>query len=1237
MLRNISRSPKLPVVLFALIFAALLVQAIKGVGQYWDWTFPFYADEIGTFFSRASESWTRDAGGSPLGYSSDYFARFGISLFRFLQPELLLYLLLVGLFTAGAYGVYKIASNHVRGWLAFLFGLAAFINPTIFYKFTAGHIDYIISYDLLIFLAYFLFYRFKPDIRSGIVVGLTLALIGTQIQFFAIGAALTVLYFAVRPEQWRWKLLVPLFALPLLINLVWLSNFMFGGADLASVGGEAAKSSFKGASSANYANIFSFSFSKATLISRFYNPFELLVYGLLFVLMLAVIVRAKRKQVEDVVLLGFLLLMLFMATGLFQILPLGPLTTLYPMFREVGHFAPVIVLLMILLMSRLMPKGVTKWLCFVWLLLVIGISFVKFQTNTQSVNFATVRNQFAEFTNFSKTHDNGNYRVLSYPFFDQYALSSVSPKFQDKLPLKNSGHDSFAVYSPETFMKAAVKPQYFKQSPQYRLLATMDVDTLKPYNVRYLYDFSNIYESYYDRYVAPSTFNNDVSLIKNNPEFFDQLIAANPGKLKRVSPHILEITDYTPRVSTAGSIYSVDTNEQGEDARAFMQKIMPNQTFDYVSAETSKTTAANGLVKPLFAGLDSAQFVDIANKSLKQKVFLGGNNTSAAVYTNNSPQLIAYKTEGGVLSFYASTSGKLYANDTLIQDNDASSAQLLGQVQMQKGEQYYVSLEGSIVPIKPGSGIVGHLTDGYVLELFAAASPNLVSNPSFESGLWSKQVGDCNNYDKNPQIGMQQVGSASDGAHALELSASRHDACTSANFDVKGDTTYLLSYDYQSPNAQTASFYLRFDNSDKNAVKRFQTVSDTEWHSTTQLITTPEDAKNGQLFVHALASDRDQPNINHYDNVAFVELQQLGQLTIPEPDASYSKHVLDTAQSDPTFRFVDSSFDYKNVVRNGSFEDGTWQNKPVDCNNYDKDPKIGMNISKSSKTDGNQSLQLEATKHVACTYTSVDVTPGTDYVLSFDYQGDPAVQAGYFADFSEVDGGAQDQITVTDRKWHTYSTSVHIPAMVTNIRLYLHTYESNASAKNIVRFDNVKMVAVPSTDGQFYAVTQANGELTQPQKIAFQTDSQTHRTIRVTGARGPFVVSLAETYHPGWRLELDNAKVAGMNAVRPGVQADAATDHFQLSGYGNGWFINPEKLCANNAAGCTKQADGSYDITFVAEFVPQRWFNISRALSVLTLVVAGGYVALTHRRFKRSIAEQGLYRHPLAKVIRKKR
>ena len=420
-------------------------------------------------------------------------------------------------------------------------------------------------------------------------------------------------------------------------------------------------------------------------------------------------------------------------------------------------------------------------------------------------------------------------------------------------------------------------------------------------------------------------------------------------------------------------------------------------------------------------------------------------------------------------------------------------------------------------------------------------------------------------------------------------------------------------------------------------MKRFQTISDTDWHSTTQLITTPDDAQNGQLFVHALASDRDQPNVNRYDNFRMVELQSLGQINITPPQTSYANHTLDKSNTNPTFSFVDDAFDYKNVVRNGSFEDGAWQAKPQDCNNYDGSPNIGMSTSKASKTDGQQSLQLEATKHVACTYTTVEVQPGTDYQLSFDYQGDPAAQAGYYAEFTDVEGGAQDQLQLTDRKWHTYTTKVHVPDMVTSLRLYLHAYESNGSSKNIVRFDNVKMFAVPSTSQQFYVVSQSDKTLTRPDKIAFQTDSQTKRTIRVTGARGPFVLSLSETYHPGWRLELDNGKIAGANAWRPGVSVDAVGDHFQLSGYGNGWYVDPGALCANNAAGCQKQADGSYSIALVAEFVPQRWFGVNRFISVATLVMTGAYLAFTHRRSKREIVDEGVYRHPLAHTSAKKR
>lgn len=1226
--RVIPRGNKLAVLLYVVFFAILLSHALWGVGQYWDWTFPYFADQIGNFFTRSALSWTEVAGGSSLGYSSDYFLRFVISLFKGVTPEVVLFVVLLATFTTGAMGVYALARRHTKPVVAFLLGVAAFVNPTIFYKFTAGHVDYLVSYVLLIYLAYFLLYRFRPTMRSAVVVAFMLAIIGIQIQFLAIAAALIALYFFFRPEQWRWRFLLMLVALPILVNMVWLSNFIFGGANVASVSGEATKASFRATSNSDYLDIFSFSFSKATLISRFYSVYELLLYGLLFVLMVVALLRTKRKQIEDVWLLTFLLVLLFLATGLFQLINLGPLTTLYPMFREVGHFAPLIVLVMIILIARLLPRGITKAMIVAWLVIVIAISFVKYQTNTQSISFAAARQMFSEFKKFGDTHGSYDARVLAYPFFDQYAFTALPIQFQDNLPLRNSGHDSFAAYSSQQFVKNAVKPQDFKASVQYRLLQSMDVDVLKPYNVHYIYDFSGIYESYYERYVPPSTYDGDISWIKNDPDFLNQLLQANPEKLRRVSAHILEVTDYSPRISAVNKLYSVDSAADGEDARTFIEKVAPHQPYDYIDRTTSSAPANTGAVTPLFANAQPGM-VDVSSHSLVQTVNLAPNSQTM-LFANNAPSVVTYEAHAGTVTFYATNPGKLSVGGSDIQPNDTTPRQTIGQVTMPAGHDYYIGLEGDIMPLKrDGDGVVGHLTSGSVLELFAAAAKNLVDNSSFESGLWSQAVGDCNDYDKSPDIGMRQDSStASDGKKSLELWARHHDACTSTNFDLKGDTTYLLTYDYQSPNADTASFYLRFNNVDNGAIKRFQSIADDTWHTTSQPIVTPEKTTSGQLFMHALGSDASQPTINRYDNIRLIELQKVGETTIAVPDASYAKRPL-SGTGDMKFSFTDPSYTYANAVPNGSFEKGAWQASVADCNNYDKSPRIGMNIDKAAKTDGVQSLRMEATRHAACTYTNVNVQPGTDYILSFDYQSDdPSGQLGYYAELNGGDTGYQDRINPADRKWHTFTTKIHVPALTPSLRLYLHTYEDNGSRKNSVRFDNVKLVAIPSLAQQFYVVSEPQAPLSEPKNVAFHTDNEARRTIKVSGANGPFVLALSGSYHPSWRLELDDD--AARNG-RPGASVRAVSAHFQSSGFGNGWYIDPGALCTNSPVGCHRNADGSYDVALVAEFVPQRWFAVNQFLSASTLLFAASYIALTHRRAMRAHDAEGVYKHPLAR------
>ncbi|HET8671172.1 MAG TPA: hypothetical protein VFM05_11250, partial [Candidatus Saccharimonadales bacterium] len=78
----------IPLAAYLGIFVLFFWGIHGGVGQYWDWSFPYFSDHLDTWFASKSSSWTNTNMGSPLGYASDYFLRFLVSMFSFLPPEI---------------------------------------------------------------------------------------------------------------------------------------------------------------------------------------------------------------------------------------------------------------------------------------------------------------------------------------------------------------------------------------------------------------------------------------------------------------------------------------------------------------------------------------------------------------------------------------------------------------------------------------------------------------------------------------------------------------------------------------------------------------------------------------------------------------------------------------------------------------------------------------------------------------------------------------------------------------------------------------------------------------------------------------------------------------------------------------------------------------------------------------------------------------------------------------------
>lgn len=1192
------------------IFAVFFFGIRHGVGQYWDWSFPYFGDQMGTLFTNKDASWTSASMGSPLGYSSDYFLRFFISLFGFLPPELLRYSLLVIIFATGALGMYLLAKRHTSSALAFLLGLLVFINPAIFYKYTAGHFNYLVAFTLFIYLLYFLFYKFEKNLRSAVIVGLFIAALGVQIQFFIIGGIFLLTFFTFNKQKLAWRYVPVMVGLPVLIHLVWLCNFITGANSTAQTSQAAAQVSFKKSSTSNFLNIFTFNFSSATLLSKFYAFYELLWSAALFIFLLWLLVREKHKQTFDVLLLVFLAVMIFMATGLYQQISLGPLTVLYPMLREVGHFAPIIVLTVALLVARLVHYSPWRWGLICVLVVTLAIVGVKFQYYSQGYSFATARADFAPFKAIAD-NDKSSYRILAYPFFDKYSFNFLPSDKAEDFPLKNSGHDSFSTFSKQDYIQNAVAPNDFQTSVQYQLLQSYDISVLRPYNVKYIFDFSDFYASNYDHYVPPATYNNDISLIKNDKHFLDKLLAHNPEQLKRINSHVLEVVQPVPHVQTTASVLNFANAQDALPASTFVSHAL-HQPLDYVT-DASKA-AQTTVVTPLFADPEKSS-VNKANGSFSQTI-ASGTKRQSSLYVNTSYAMLLYQVEGNKLTLYSDNAGNLLLNNQAL-PIATGGRKAVFQAMLAPGRQYYVSLNGTITPLKTnGIQRIGIGKQGDTFELLTAAGNDLIPDGSFEHGLWSQRVTDCNNYDSSPQISMQRTTqTASNGKASLELSALHHDACTSTDVKLDANSQYLLSYDYQSPNAQTASFFLSYSKDDLDYAKGFRAINDNKWHNMSQLITAPDQPGQSRLFLYALEGDGTTATINHYDNVSLVKMQKVFSGQLPTSANPYKEINLPSG-SQQQFTYSDSSYQYQNLIADPSFERGAWQKKVTDCNNYDGAPKISMSIDQTQASDGKQSVALTASHHDACTRTSVDVAENTDYLLSFDYKTNGAKYFGYAASFDDPNTTvSRTQLTANKTKgWTHVSYKVHTPAHAGTMTLYLYAFEGQSRA-NTVHYDDINLARLPDFSDRFYAVQQPEQQLVAPKSTTFSGKNSFAQSIQVKGATTPFFLALSETYHPKWRLELNNQAVNGLNRWAPQVAGTTAKDHFVMSNYGNGWLIDPTTLCKQGStlrSGCTQNSDGSYNLSLTAEFVPQRWFTVAALISWSAII--GSVIYLTANR-----------------------
>jgi hypothetical protein len=619
----------------------------------------------------------------------------------------------------------------------------------------------------------------------------------------------------------------------------------------------------------------------------------------------------------------------------------------------------------------------------------------------------------------------------------------------------------------------------------------------------------------------------------------------------------------------------------------------------YFNVGASTSTIPETTISDIFENIVSQDVSAPFNTINSATSTLPGTNT---LYISDNKISINAILSGSKLSL-VKTSSPLYLNGGL---HTGLSSQFLQTIMIRSSSQYYAQLNGGLFMLTTGQNNLGRIDVSTTAEIYSSGA-NVVTNGSFDTGLWQSKVGDCNAYDNNAIIGMKiDTGFASNSDKFIELDATAHIACTSKNIPVASGY-YVFSFDYQSPNTNSASYYISFNDPAKTIISNSIAISGTLWQHYSTGITVPVGATSANLTVYARSSDGKTQIINDYDNFKLQKLNLVNTYTIPVV-TNYTSSSLLLVDGTNTFSYKDSSYSLQNILPNGSFESGLWQSQVGDCNNYDNNGLVVMILDTHEASDGYNSLELDATRHAACTGESVPARGNQSYLVSFDYESPNTQNASYNIGFNDRNSTSyKADIPIADNKWHTFSKIVTAPADATSLSINLYAKESDGTTNNIDRYDNVKIIQMPNLASTYYLVSDPGVTFEQPASTTFTIISPTKKLVHITGASTPFFLAFSESFDPHWQVELNNSKVQGMGAISPFAKPDVVpnANHFKLDDFLNGWYINPVALCGVSGdlkSGCTLNPDGSYNIEMVIEFEPQRWFYLGLIISGLTLV-----------------------------------
>lgn len=284
------------------------------------------------------------------------------------------------------------------------------------------------------------------------------------------------------------------------------------------------------------------------------------------------------------------------------------------------------------------------------------------------------------------------------------------------------------------------------------------------------------------------------------------------------------------------------------------------------------------------------------------------------------------------------------------------------------------------------------------------------------------------------------------------------------------------------------------------------------------------------------------------------------------------------------------------------------------------------NIS-NKKIDELEKILATKYKHVA-TYGQMELYEAPDFLPQFYTPKQSITYKGSLANLSDA---LRNNLQL-DRPaiFFTEDNNNKIPDKTTNEETPIIEYKKINAAKYKVMIHTIKNEVPLIFNESYHRMWKAY--VTKTSKIAradFQKRLSTY-TIDKTNTGDQANKQMVEEYFEnGWIsaagdqfISVKRSDTIQNNNINNGSLYDTTflkslpdTKHLRVNGYAQAWMIDPATLCSQND--CKKNADGSYDIDLIIEFLPQRIFYWNFSLMLLVVAVSTLFLVLRYKPWRK--------------------